>query len=54
MKPIKLEKKETEKVKSNFGHTANEWGDQRDIFKIYPIEGYDPKRNVNRNDDESN
>lgn len=49
---IKLVKK-TEKNKSNFGHTTNEWGTHREIFKIHPIKVYDPKQNAYRNNDES-
>ncbi len=49
---IKLIKK-TEKMKSNFGHTTNEWGAPREIFKIHPIKGYNTKRNAHRNNEES-
>jgi len=53
MKPTKVPKKETEKAKSNFGHTTNEWGkpEKKPNNIIY---AYDLKWNVNRNDDESN
>lgn len=52
MNTIKLVKKETGKVKSNFGHTANEWGKPEKIPKNI-IYAYDLKWNVDRNDDES-
>jgi len=53
MKQVKSPKKETEKVKSNFGHTTNEWGKPKKIPKNI-IYAYDLKWNVDRTDDESN
>jgi len=53
MEPVKLPKKETGKVKSNFGHTTNEWGKPEKIPNNI-IYAYDLKWNVCRNDDEPN
>jgi len=50
MNPEKLSEK---RIKSNFGHTTNEWGKPEKIPNNI-IYAYDLKWNVDRNDDELN
>ena len=54
MKAVKLPKNESWGIKeSDFGHTTNEWGEQKNTPKNI-IFTYDLKWNKYRNDDESN